>query len=155
MENVPEGDWFCEECLLMQDPKRQRQVMLEISDNTSKPSCSKELSRVSPTKNSAIQHDGKMKRNKGIVDASVEPLKISGFVRKPRLTSLKKMNKGKIAARQVSSFVDLPGKITVKQACSSDHRSHKPEQQSCGGKLFLSIPMSIDNVVEWTCQCSV
>ncbi|KNA16432.1 hypothetical protein SOVF_089030 isoform B [Spinacia oleracea] len=153
MENVPEGDWFCEECLLMQDPKRQRQVMLEISDNTLKPSCSKELSRVSPIKNSAIQHDGKMKRNKGIVDASVEPLKISGFVRKPRLTSLKKMNKGKIAARQVSSFVDLPGKITVKQACSSDHRSHKPEQQSCGGSF--NIKKRVDSKYKKNAVCEL
>lgn len=140
MDKVPEGDWFCEECMLMQDPKRHRQVMVERSDNTSKPSCSKELSQVSPTIKSAVLHDDEMTKNhpskasclsnkrlrsavdvrsetkKGIADRSDHSLKISGLGEKSQLTqvsSLKNMNKGKNAARQDLLTITLGWKYSA------------------------------------------
>ncbi|XP_021765659.1 uncharacterized protein LOC110730189 [Chenopodium quinoa] len=160
MDKVSEGDWFCEECLLMQDPKRQRQVMMEGPDDAPNSSRIQEPSQGSPTIISAIHHDGKMKTNhsskascssdkrpglaidvrskakKGIDDRSAQPLKISDSGGNSRLThrsSLKNMNEKKNASRQVSSFV-VPDNKMVKQG-SSEHRSSKPEQQSCGGSF--------------------
>lgn len=169
MDKVPEGDWLCEECTLTRDPKIQRQATMEGSDNAlaSKPSCSKDPSKDLPAKSSAVQlvdnmrniHLGeasdlsdkrlgsaieaRSKIKKRIVARSGQPPKAGSGVeiRLTRVSSLVNMDKGKDAARQVSSFVDLPAKKVVKQTCSSGDGSPKPEQQFCGGKLFLIIPM--------------
>lgn len=161
MEKVPEGDWLCEDCMLMQQPKKQRQAVAQTSDNSSKPSCLKELSQGSPTMNSAVQHfakrrtkplskasclsekrhwpaiDVRPEAKKRLADRSVQSL-VPGSGVKTRLTqisSLKKMDKGKDEACQVSPFVNLPAKKVMKEACSSGYRSPKPEQQSCRGSV--------------------
>lgn len=154
MDKVPEDDWFCEECLLTQDLKRQRLANVKMLDNAPKPSRLR-VQHVGKTRKNHLSDasflsderlgltmDMRSKIKKIYLEGRIQMLKRSRSAVKTQLaraSSLK--NLGENTARQVSSFVDLPAEKAMKQKRSSAHRSSKSKQGLCGGKLFLLIPM--------------
>lgn len=56
MDQVPERDWVCEDCMLMQEPKRLKPTEVEISESTCNPSFLKGTTQGLPTTHSSVWH---------------------------------------------------------------------------------------------------
>lgn len=150
MDKVPEGDWSCEDCVLIKEQKRPRPTIDNGSPITiyaGQPVGKLRINHLSEAfglsdKGLRPTIDMRLETKKRTLDRRVQSLKHYGSGVKTQLTrisSLKNLDKGNHSVRQVSSF-DLPAKKVVKQKCSSALSSSKSKQQTCGGK-FLLIPI--------------
>lgn len=153
MDTIPDGDWMCEECMGMQEHKRQKQVEGEKSDHPANASYLEEVNRCLVKKHSGVEHTDEMrikysrkvsclsgKRPGSDVDegrvlkrsrlgGSMEQLKSSGCGGRTllsRVSSIKPMKKEEYETCQVSSFNVQSAKKENEQASSPPgHRSLK------------------------------
>jgi len=153
MDAVPNGDWMCEECMSMQEPKRQKQDEGERSDHPANASYLEEINRGLVKKQSGVEHDDEMRikysckvsclsakrpgsdTDEGRVlkrrslEGSIEQLKSSGCGGKmvlSRVSSMKSMKKEKCGTRQVPSFNgQIAKKVNERVTLPSGHRPLK------------------------------
>ncbi|KAJ8432360.1 hypothetical protein Cgig2_014979 [Carnegiea gigantea] len=151
MDQVPERDWVCEDCMLMQEPKRLKLTEVERSESTCNPSFLKGTTQGLPTIHSSVWHVDGLKTNhsskrsclsakrpvpdvelksapkRRALGKGIQPLTSSHFGGKTLLTRASSMAKSNSRGAQVSS---LANRSTVEVVESTSplpcHKSHQP-----------------------------
>lgn len=157
MDQVPERDWVCEDCMLMQEPKRLKPTEVERSESTCNPSFLKGTSQGLPTIHSSVWHVDGLKTNhsskrsrlsakrpvpdvelksapkRRALEKGIQPLTSSHFGGKTLLTRASSMAKSNSKGPQVSSLVNQSTVEVVES--TSPLPCHKSPQPGSGREI--------------------